>query len=193
MAATSRVQKKCQPGQQIVDGTADAPIGESPPQCEGVRDGAHNHAEDAIIRAVTRQRAAFALWPGSCSFARETVTKSHTERMMTTTPNLRPVEAHLLHDLILPTPNGISSRVVAKASGGNVTLFAFDDGQGLTEHTSPYDALVVVLEGTLRLTVGGQPVTASAGTVTRMPAQVPHAVEAAGVARMLLVMLRDAA
>ena len=75
-------------------------------------------------------------------------------------------------------------------SGGNLTLFAFDAGQGLTEHTSPFEALVMVLDGVLDLTIGGAPVRAAPGTIVRMPAGVPHAVEAPGAARMLLVMLR---
>ena len=110
---------------------------------------------------------------------------------MTTT--LDAAEALALHTLIAPTAHGIASRVLAKAAGGNVTLFAFDAGQGLTEHTSPFDALVMVLEGSLNLTIGGAPVRAVPGTIVRMPANVPHGLEAPEPTRMLLVMLRDAA
>lgn len=81
--------------------------------------------------------------------------------------------------------------MLARATGGNVTLFAFDGGEGLTEHTSPFDALVLALEGALTLTIGGAPVLATPGTIVRMPAGVPHAVEAPAPARMLLIMLRD--
>lgn len=98
-----------------------------------------------------------------------------------------------LSDLISTTPGGIASRILSKTPGGSVTLFAFDDGQGLSEHTAPFDALVVVLEGVLSLTVGGQPVVATAGAIVRMPAGIPHALEARSAVRMLLVMLRDAA
>ena len=100
-------------------------------------------------------------------------------------------EAITLQSLVTPTEQGIASRVLAKTSGGNLTLFAFDGGQGLTEHTSPFEALVMVLEGALTLTIGGSAVRATAGTIVRMPASVPHAVEAAEPARMLLCMLRD--
>lgn len=100
-------------------------------------------------------------------------------------------EALLLADLITPTAGGIASRVLARTAGGNVTLFAIDQGQGLSEHTAPFDALVVVLEGLLTLTVGGQAVTARPGTMVRMPAHVPHAVDATAPTRMLLVMLRE--
>ena len=104
---------------------------------------------------------------------------------------LPPAEPLPLQSLITPTEQGIASRVLAKTGGGNLTLFAFDAGQGLTEHTSPFDALVMVLEGVLTLTIGGTPVTATPGTIVRMPADVPHALEAPEPARMLLIMLRD--
>ena len=104
---------------------------------------------------------------------------------------LPPAEPLPLQSLITPTEQGIASRVLAKTGGGNLTLFAFDAGQGLTEHTSPFDALVMVLEGVLTLTIGGTPVTATPGTIVRMPADVPHAVDAPEPARMLLIMLRD--
>jgi quercetin dioxygenase-like cupin family protein len=102
-----------------------------------------------------------------------------------------PAEALALPSLITPTEQGIASRILAKSSGGSLTLFAFDEGQGLTEHTSPFDALVLVLEGSLTLTIGGSPVQARPGTIVRMPAHVPHALEAPEPCRMLLIMLRD--
>ena len=108
-------------------------------------------------------------------------------------PRMLPeAEALALADLVQVPEHGIASRVLAKTSGGNVTLFAFDAGQGLTEHSSPFDALVMVLEGALVLTIGGKPVRATPGTIVRMPATIPHAVEAVERAKMLLVMLRDA-
>ena len=111
---------------------------------------------------------------------------------MTGTPaTITAAEALLLADLITPTVGGIASRVLAKNGGGNLTLFAFDQGQGLSEHTTPFDALVLVLEGQLSLTIGGTAVVAPPGTIVRMPANVPHAVEATSPARMLLVMLRE--
>jgi quercetin dioxygenase-like cupin family protein len=104
-----------------------------------------------------------------------------------------PADAIALGPLLAYAEQGIASRVLAKAGGGNVTLFAFDAGQGLSEHTAPFDALVFVLEGTLALTVGGRPVAATPGTVVRMPANVPHALEATTRTKMLLVMLRAGA
>jgi quercetin dioxygenase-like cupin family protein len=102
-----------------------------------------------------------------------------------------PAEALRLQSLITPTEHGIASRVLAKNGGGNLTLFAFDAGQGLTEHTSPFDAIVMVLEGAIVVTIRGTPVRAVSGTIVRMPADVPHALDAPEAARMLLIMLRD--
>ena len=105
-------------------------------------------------------------------------------------PTIPPADAIVLGSLLAYAEQGIASRVLAKTSGGSVTLFAFDAGQGLSEHTAPFDALVFVLEGALALTVGGRAVAATPGTVVRMPANVPHALEATARAKMLLVMLR---
>lgn len=111
--------------------------------------------------------------------------------MSTRPPTIPPAEALDLASLIAPTDQGIASRIMAKTTGGNVTLFAFDRGQELSEHTAPFDALVLVLAGELRLTVGGAPIRATPGTIVRMPASIPHAVEAVVPSRMLLIMLRE--
>jgi quercetin dioxygenase-like cupin family protein len=100
-------------------------------------------------------------------------------------------EALALDALIQPTEKGIASRVLARSAGGNVTLFAFDKDQGLTEHTTAFDALALVVTGSLTLTVGGTPVEAAAGTIVRLPAHVPHAVDAREASRMLLIMMKD--
>ena len=102
-------------------------------------------------------------------------------------------EALTLASLVTPTPHGIASRILAKTGGGSATLFAFDAGQDLSEHTTPADALVLMLEGLLVVTVGGVPVSAVAGQIVRLPANVPHAIEAREASRMLLIMLREPA
>jgi len=109
---------------------------------------------------------------------------------MSAASQLPPSEALPLASLITPTPQGIASRILGKAAGGNMTLFAFDEGQGLTEHSSPFDAFVLVLDGALNLTIGGTLVRAAPGTIVRMPADVPHALDATEPSRMLLVMLK---
>ena len=110
---------------------------------------------------------------------------------MATPTKLPAAETLTLSTLVTSTEQGIASRVLAKTSGGSVTLFAFDTGQELSEHTSPFDALVLVQQGALDLTVGGQPVQATPGSVVLMPANVPHALHAPEPTRMLLVMLRE--
>jgi len=110
---------------------------------------------------------------------------------MTITSTIAPAEALQLSDLITPTVHGIASRILSKTAGGSLTLFAFAAGQGLAEHTAPFDALVMVLDGRLTLTIGGAAVSATPGTVVRMTANVPHAVDAPEPSRMLLTMLRE--
>ena len=102
-------------------------------------------------------------------------------------------ELFSLESLVTPTTQGIASRVLARTAAGNITLFAFDAGEELSEHTAPFDALVLTLSGSLVLTIGGREVRTAPQTIVRMPANVPHAVQAAEASRMLLVMLRDAA
>jgi quercetin dioxygenase-like cupin family protein len=100
-------------------------------------------------------------------------------------------QALSLTSLVTPTDGGIASRVLAKTAGGNLTAFALDAGQGLTEHSSPFDAFVIVTDGAVTLTIGGTAVQATPGMIVRMPANVPHAVEAIERTRLLLVMLRE--
>jgi len=109
---------------------------------------------------------------------------------MTTTSTIPASTALALEGLITPTAHGIASRILSKTGGGSLTLFAFDAGQGLAEHSAPFDALVMVLDGRLLLTIGGSEVSATPGTVVRMPAGVPHAVDAPEPSRMLLTMLK---
>ncbi|AHF74211.1 Cupin 2 conserved barrel domain protein [Candidatus Sodalis pierantonius str. SOPE] len=109
------------------------------------------------------------------------------------TSSLQAATALLLHDLITPTEQGIASRVLAKTQGGNVTLFAFDRGQALSEHSAPFDALALVVAGRIGFTVGGEPLEAQPEMLVRLPANVPHALQALEASRMLLIMLREPA
>src|SRR5688572_5365632 len=100
-------------------------------------------------------------------------------------------ELFTLESLVTPTAQGIASRVLARTAAGNITLFAFDAGEELSEHTAPFDALVLTLSGALTLTIGGAAVETTPQTIVRMPANIPHAVRASVASRMLLIMLRD--
>ena len=86
---------------------------------------------------------------------------------------------------------GIVSREILKRRAGTVTLFAFDEGQGLSEHTAPFDALVHVLDGVAEISIGGTPNRLAKNDMILMPANVPHAVKALERFKMLLVMIRD--
>jgi quercetin dioxygenase-like cupin family protein len=85
----------------------------------------------------------------------------------------------------------VVSRTLLKRAGGTITLFAFDDGQGLSEHTAPFDAVVQVLEGEAEVTIAGTPLTAATGAMVLLPANQPHAVHARMRFKMLLTMIRS--
>jgi quercetin dioxygenase-like cupin family protein len=84
----------------------------------------------------------------------------------------------------------VVSRVLMKNPGGSVTIFAFDAGEGLSEHTAPFDALVVLLDGEAEVTISATPHRLTAGMTITMPANEPHALKAVTPFKMLLVMLR---
>ena len=84
----------------------------------------------------------------------------------------------------------VVSRTVIDGKAGTVTLFAFDSGEGLSEHTAPFDALVQVLDGSAKISVGGDTHTVSSGEMLLMPADVPHALRAEERFKMLLIMIR---
>ena len=94
-------------------------------------------------------------------------------------------------DLVSYQGDAIVSRIVIKRDGGNVTLFAFDAGQELSEHTAPYDALVQVLDGEAAITVAGHPYRVGTGEMILMPAHQPHALKAVSRFKMLLTMIRS--
>jgi quercetin dioxygenase-like cupin family protein len=104
---------------------------------------------------------------------------------------LQPGELSALDVLVTPTAHGIASRVLARTAAGNHTLFAFDAGEELSEHTAPVDALVLTLSGSLFLTIGEREMQTMPESVVLMPANVPHAVRATEPSRMLLIMLRE--
>ncbi len=84
----------------------------------------------------------------------------------------------------------VVSKEILKKDTGTVTLFAFDQGQGLSEHTAPYDALVCVLDGESEITISGKTHTVKEGEMIIMPADEPHALKAKKRFKMMLVMIR---
>ena len=96
-----------------------------------------------------------------------------------------------LIDLVNYQEGAVVSRTVVKRTTGTVTLFAFDEGQGLSEHTAPFDAVAHLLEGEAIITVSGKPLRTTAGEAVLMPANQPHALKALTRFKMLLTMIRS--
>ena len=88
--------------------------------------------------------------------------------------------------------SAVVSRTLLKRAGGTITLFAFDQGQALSEHTAPFDAVAHILDGEAEITIAGTPHTVSTGEIVLMPANQPHAVQARTRFTMLLTMIRPA-
>jgi len=105
-------------------------------------------------------------------------------------PPAQPVE---LSTLVTYQTGAVVSRTLVKKNGGTVTVFAFDAGQALSEHTAPFDAIVQVLDGEVELVIGGKSVPAQAGQTVLLPAGIPHAVNAITKFKMLLIMVREPA
>ncbi len=94
-------------------------------------------------------------------------------------------------DLVNYQEGAVVSRTLVKRPTGTVTVFAFEAEQGISEHTSPFDALLQVLEGQAEITIAGNPLSAGSGECVLLPANQPHAVKATTPFKMLLTMIRS--
>ena len=103
--------------------------------------------------------------------------------------NLRKAEALLAK--VEYQAGAVVSKTIVNKETGTVTLFAFDGGQGLREHTAPFDALVTGLEGEAEILISGEPVRLKAGEMVVMPAREPHALKALSRFKMMLVMIKS--
>jgi len=99
-------------------------------------------------------------------------------------------KAITLEDFIEYSDGSVVSKTLVDKKTGTLTLFAFDKGQGLSEHTAPFDAVVHILDGRAELIIGGETVKAGEGQMVIMPADVPHSVRACEKFKMLLIMIR---
>ena len=97
----------------------------------------------------------------------------------------------VLKDHVKYAIGSVVSKTLLKKDTGNITLFSFDAGQGLSEHTSPYDAVVYILEGEAEITIGGDPQIVKSGDMLVMPADIPHGLHAHQAFKMLLIMIRE--
>ena len=106
-------------------------------------------------------------------------------------PSVLGAETAKVADLVIYQEGSIVSREIVKKPTGTVTVFAFDEGQGLSEHTAPFDALVHVLEGEVEITIAGKLHRVQSGQMILMPAQQPHALKAMHRFKMILTMIRS--
>ncbi|MDL2223118.1 cupin domain-containing protein [Bacteroidales bacterium OttesenSCG-928-M11] len=93
-------------------------------------------------------------------------------------------------EMIEYSVGGVISKQVLKNDAGNITLFSFDKGQGLSEHTAPFDAMVEILDGEAEISIDGKPLVLIAGQSVIMPAGIPHALYASKQFKMLLTMIK---
>jgi quercetin dioxygenase-like cupin family protein len=104
---------------------------------------------------------------------------------------LDPAKAFLLADLTALVPDSTVSRILHKNKAGNITIFAFGQGQGLSTHTAPFDAFVLVTEGVCEVTIDNAKQELKSGQCILMPAGIPHSLHAKEDFKMLLVMLKE--
>ncbi|MDP6453992.1 MAG: cupin domain-containing protein [SAR202 cluster bacterium] len=101
------------------------------------------------------------------------------------------IKSQTLVDLVKYQEGTVVSRTLLKKETGTVTMFAFDQGQGLSEHTTPFDAMVCVLDGNMEIIISGSAVTLENGEMIIMPANEPHALLAVEKSKMMLTMIRS--
>lgn len=100
-------------------------------------------------------------------------------------------EVWSLVDLVQYQDGSVVSRTLVKKSTGTVTIFAFDAGESLSEHTAPYDALAYLIDGQVQISIQGHPFNLKAGEMLRLPANQPHAVHATQRCKLMLIMIRE--
>lgn len=107
--------------------------------------------------------------------------------------NLPPAAPTALAEMIDYQSGAVVSRTLRQDEIGTLTVFSFDQGQGLSEHTSPFDAFVQILDGEAEITIGGRPIRVKAGQIILMPGGVPHQLDAVEPFKMLLTLFRTQA
>lgn len=105
--------------------------------------------------------------------------------------SLNKSEIYNIDTLIDYQEKSVISTEIVKKDTGTITMFAFDEGEGLSEHSAPFDAMVQVIDGTLKLTISGEEYTLNKGDMIIMPANVPHALSAETKIKMILTMIKS--
>ena len=104
---------------------------------------------------------------------------------------IEPSKIFTSNDSIAYADGSVVSRTIVKKPSGNVTLFAFDKGEGLAEHSAPFDAIVQILDGKAEIVIGGAPFNLTAGENIILPANIPHALKATDRFKMMLTMIKS--
>jgi quercetin dioxygenase-like cupin family protein len=104
--------------------------------------------------------------------------------------NVEPSKAFIAADSVSYADGSVVSKTIIKKPTGNITLFAFDKGEGLAEHSSPHEALVQILDGEVEITIGETAYTVRQGESIILPANIPHALKATKQFKMMLTMIK---
>jgi quercetin dioxygenase-like cupin family protein len=96
-----------------------------------------------------------------------------------------------LKDLVTYQDGSIASRMIINKKAGNITIFSFDEGEGLSEHTAPFDAVVTILDGECEIRVSGETHLLKEGDTIIFPANAPHALSAVTPFKMILIMIKE--
>lgn len=104
---------------------------------------------------------------------------------------IEPSKIFTSNDSIAYADGSVVSKTIVKKPSGNVTLFAFDKGEGLAEHSAPFDAIVQILDGKAEIVIGGTPFNLTAGENIILPANIPHALKATDRFKMMLTMIKN--
>jgi quercetin dioxygenase-like cupin family protein len=111
--------------------------------------------------------------------------------MTTDQNNTSPFTGGVATDLVAYQDGAVVSREIVRKKASNITVFAFDKGQGLSEHSAPFDAIVHVIDGLAEIYIAGKPNRVAAGELILMPANVPHSLKAIERFKMMLIMIRE--
>jgi len=109
------------------------------------------------------------------------------------TKNREEIEEKVLElkDLVAYQPGTVASRMISSKKGGSITLFSFDENEGLSEHTAPYDAVITILDGESEIWVAGETFSVKEGQTIIIPENRPHALSAVTPFKMMLTMIRE--
>jgi quercetin dioxygenase-like cupin family protein len=120
-----------------------------------------------------------------------TLPHHHIKKMVTMDKVINKGEKFDVADAVGYSAQSVVSKQVLKKETGNITLFAFDKGEGLSEHTAPFDALVSILDGEAEISIGGTPHLLKTGEAIIMPANIAHALKAVEKFKMMLIMVKE--